>query len=169
MEGIERGWGSGGRKKRRGLGKRGEGSLPKNPLLFICRQFLIFLFPFSLSPCPLPPLFAPATLAVINWEAGSYFFTCLQITQVKRLNYAIVLKQIKHRWLSVVIKFPLTLAPVMIYPYISTNAHFPKAFNSLALWESLLSKALDNQIRLTLDQNRSVPVQKRLRRCFNKI
>lgn len=56
----------------------------------------------------------------------------------------------------------------MIYPYISTNAHFPKAFNCLALWESLLSKALDNQICLTLDQNRSVPVQKKIKAMFQQ-
>ena len=88
MEGIERGWGSGGRKKRRGLGKRGEGTPAKKPSFVHFPP--IFDLPFSLShflPAPSPPpLFAPGTHAVINWEAGSYFFTCLQITQVKRLN-----------------------------------------------------------------------------------
>lgn len=84
MEGIERG--SGEREKGGGLGKRGDGTPVKKPSFVHFPQIFIFLFPFSLSPRPLPPLFAPATLAVINWEAGSYFFTCLQITQVKRLN-----------------------------------------------------------------------------------
>lgn len=85
MEGIERG--SGERKKGGGLGKRGEGTPVKKPS-FVHFRPTNFLYSFSLShflPAPSPPLFAPATQAVINWEAGSYFFTCLQITQVKRL------------------------------------------------------------------------------------
>ena len=85
MEGIERG--SGERKKGGGLGKRGEGTPVKKPSFVHFPQIFYLPFPFlTFSPPPPPSLFAPATQAVINWEAGSYFFTCLQITQVKRLN-----------------------------------------------------------------------------------
>ena len=58
MEGIERGWGSGGRKKRRGLGKRGEGTPVKKPSFVHFPPIFDLPFPFlTFSPPPPPPLF----------------------------------------------------------------------------------------------------------------